>query len=480
MNNNVLKVFQEPNIDKFIERINKLFYGSNKSSFSNAGQIYLLKFNSKNHKEIPKHIYKFYESNNIEHVDGKIIYLPKDKNNIQSCIVLYGRTKFKKITKHFGSLVSSKIKGSSWKLFNKLNFKQEYDFFLGWGLDQYKFNNDKIFKHIKITNSLRKSNLIATLSGIFYGKELINIPSSNMGPDALELSFINFARYHDAKYKIVKNHKIIQGFPLIYAVGKGSIQGPRLLELNWGNPSYPLVVLVGKGVCFDTGGHDLKPSQYMRNMKKDMGGAASVLALANIIIESKLKINLKILIPTVDNDIGPASMRPGDIYSSRLGITVEIGNTDAEGRLILADALAYANTYKPKLLIDFATLTGAARVALGPDLPAYFTNSEELASSINIISAQENDNLWRLPLWKPYESWLNSDFADTNNISTGSFAGAITAALFLNKFVKSQTNWVHIDTYAWNDKNTPGHSRGGDILGVIAIYKVIKKNINNL
>ncbi|HIG09058.1 MAG TPA: leucyl aminopeptidase family protein, partial [Alphaproteobacteria bacterium] len=251
-------------------------------------------------------------------------------------------------------------------------------------------------------------------------------------------------------------------------------------EFNWGKAADPLVILVGKGVCFDTGGLDLKPSQFMRNMKKDMGGAASVLSLAHIIIQCKLRVNLKVLIPAVNNDIGPSSMRPGDVYNSRFGITVEIGNTDAEGRLILADTLTYADSFKPKLLIDFATLTGAARVALGPDLPAYFTHSEELASLINKISIKEYDPLWRLPLHSPYESWLNSEVADTNNISQGSFAGAIIAALFLNKFVKSSTNWIHIDTYAWSDKNRPGHSKGGDILGVRSIYQLIKEYINSL
>ena len=218
----------------------------------------------------------------------------------------------------------------------------------------------------------------------------------------------------------------------------------------------------------------------MRNMKKDMGGAASILSLAHIIIASKLKVNLKVLIPTVNNDISPSSMKPGDVYNSRAGITVEIGNTDAEGRLILADALYYADSYKPKLIIDFATLTGAARVALGPDLPAFFTHQEDIASMLNKISIDEKDPLWRMPLHSAYNSWLNSDVADTNNISQGPHAGSIIAALFLNKFIKLNTNWVHFDTYAWSDNIRPGHSKGGDILGVRSVYKFIKSYINNL
>ena len=321
---------------------------------------------------------------------------------------------------------------------------------------------------------------MSTLSGIFYGKDLINIPSSDLGPDALEKSFIDFANYHKANTKTIKGTEILEGFPLLHAVGKGSVEQPRLLELNWGNSKDPAIILIGKGVCFDTGGLDLKPSQYMRNMKKDMGGAASILCLAHIIIESKLKINLKVLIPTVNNDIGPLSMRPGDVFNSRDGITVEIGNTDAEGRLILADTISYANEFKPKLIIDFATLTGAARVALGPDLPAYFTNSESLALLLNNISSTNNDPLWRLPIYQPYENRLNSDVADTNNISADSFAGAIVAALFLNKFVKHNITWLHVDTYAWSEGRKLGSTKGGDILGVRSIYDLLKIYVSNL
>ena len=301
-----------------------------------------------------------------------------------------------------------------------------------------------------------------------------------MGPEALENSFINFANHHNADISILKGSIIKDKFPLIYAVGKASIEQPRLLELNIGNKKDPLIVLIGKGVCFDTGGLDLKPSQYMRNMKKDMGGAASILSLAHIIISSKLNIRLKVLIPTVNNDIGPSAMRPGDVYNSRAGITVEIGNTDAEGRLILADTLYYADNFKPKLIIDFATLTGAARVALGPDLPVYFTHHEEIASMLNKIILNEKDPLWRLPLYTPYTSWLDSEVADINNISQGPHAGSITAALFLNKFIKTNTKWIHIDTYAWSDRNIPGHSKGGDIIGVRSVFKFIKNYINNL
>jgi leucyl aminopeptidase len=477
MKNNISQVFDVPKIKQFELYVDRLFSNPDKKS---NGIIYFIKYNNLNKSILPKNILSFYNSHKEKHEDGKIIYLPKLKANTERCIVLYGKNKYKNIDRRLGALVSNKINNGRWKLFNSFVSKQLFDFTLGWGLDQYKFNSHEICKYLELSKNINKRILSSTLSALFYGKELINIPSSDMGPDELEQSFIDFTNYHNGKLNIINDATIKSKFPLIYAVGKSSIQKPRLLEFNWGKTSDPLIILVGKGVCFDTGGLDLKPSQYMRNMKKDMGGAASVLSLAHIIIKSQLKVNLKVLIPAVDNDIGPNAMRPGDVYNSRLGITVEIGNTDAEGRLILADTLSYADSFKPKLLIDFATLTGAARVALGPDVPAYFTHSEPLGELLNKISIREFDHLWRLPMYLPYESWLSSEVADTNNIAQGGFAGSIVAALFLNKFVRPTTNWIHIDTYAWSDSNKPGHSKGGDILGVRAAHKLIKEYINNL
>ena len=478
MNKNNNKVFTAPCISDFKDYTLRVF---NHDYSDKLNIIYLVKYNDVKGSDLPSHINEFYKYNVNIHRDGDIIYLPRTEDNIESCIIMYGRDEIKTINNYLGALISSKIKDLPWKLYNKLSTLQANNFFLGWGLEQYKFNNLKLLKSIYLPSNYKNRDLLSTISGIYFGKDLINIPSSDMGPDDLEKSFINFSNFHKLNYKIFKNKIIEDSYPLIYAVGRSSIQEPRLLELNMiNNHKYPLVILVGKGVCFDTGGLNLKPGQFMKNMKKDMGGAASVLALGNILIESKLKINLKILIPAVDNDIGPNSMRPGDVYNSRSGLTVEIGNTDAEGRLILADALYYADSFKPNLLIDFATLTGAARVALGAELPAFFTNSELVASLINTISIKENDPLWRLPLWLPYLDGLKSDTADLNNISPGSFAGAITAGLFLDKFVNKKTNWVHIDTYAWNNNYKPGHSAGGDILGVRSIYKVIKSYVSNL
>ena len=469
-------VYAEPNIKNYIKFVDKLF---DKSKTENIGIIYFVSSKSINNRLLPKYILNFYKNYIKTHKDGKIIYLNSSKK-YNECLVLYGKSEYKTISQNFGSLISSKIESGSWRIYNKISNKYLNEFLIGWGLDQYKFNKFIVTKRIIVSNNFNIYYIKNKLSAIFYGKELINIPAVDMGPNALEKSFINYANYHNADISIMEGKIIKDKFPLIYAVGKASLEQPRLLEFNIGNKKHPLIVLVGKGVCFDTGGLDLKPSQYMRNMKKDMGGAASILSLAHLVIASKLKIRLKVLIPTVNNDIGPSAMRPGDVYNSRAGITVEIGNTDAEGRLILADTLYYADNFKPKLIVDFATLTGAARVALGPDLPAFFTHHEDIATMLNNISKNEEDPLWRMPLYSPYSPWLDSEVADTNNISQGSHAGSITAALFLNKFVKPKTKWVHLDTYAWSDTNKPGHSKGGDILAVRSIFKFIQNYINNL
>ncbi len=252
-----------------------------------------------------------------------------------------------------------------------------------------------------------------------------------------------------------------------------SPRAPRLIDFSWGDPAHPKVTLVGKGVCFDTGGLDLKPSSGMLIMKKDMGGAANVLALAQMVMDAKLKVRLRVLIPAVENAVAGNAFRPLDIFPSRKGITVEIGNTDAEGRLILADALAYADEEKPDLLIDMGTLTGAARVALGPDLPPFYTNDEALAAEVARFAKEENDPLWRMPLWPPYDSWLDSKVATVNNAPSGGFAGSITCALFLQRFVEHAKSWLHLDIYAWTPSAKPARPEGGECQGARALYKLL-------
>jgi leucyl aminopeptidase len=307
-------------------------------------------------------------------------------------------------------------------------------------------------------------------------RDLVNTPSNDMGPAELQRAAEELAGRFGAGFTcIIGDDLVKQNFPLIHAVGVASTRAPRLIELNWGDPSHPRVTLVGKGVCFDTGGLDLKPSSGMLIMKKDMGGAANVLALAQMVMDAKLKVRLRVLIPAVENAVAGNAFRPLDIFTSRKGITVEIGNTDAEGRLILADALALADEEKPDLLIDMGTLTGAARVALGPDLPPFYTEDETLAADVARCAKTENDPLWRMPLWPPYDSWLDSKVATITNAPSGTFAGSITCALFLQRFVEHARSWLHFDIYGWTPTAKPARPEGGECQAARAVYKLLSE-----
>jgi len=307
-------------------------------------------------------------------------------------------------------------------------------------------------------------------------RDLINMPSNDMGPAELQFAAQQLANRYDARFSCIAGDELVtQNFPLIHAVGMASTRSPRLIDFSWGDPSHPKVTLVGKGVCFDTGGLDLKPSSGMLIMKKDMGGAANVLALAQMVMDAKLKVRLRVLIPAVENAVAGNAFRPLDIFKSRKGITVEIGNTDAEGRLILADALALADEEKPELLVDFGTLTGAARTALGPDLPPFYTNDERLAADVARLARQENDPLWRMPLWPAYDSWLDSKVANITNAPSGAFAGSIVCALFLQRFVEAAKSWLHVDMYGWTPSAKPGRPEGGECQAARAIYKLLSE-----
>lgn len=312
--------------------------------------------------------------------------------------------------------------------------------------------------------------------GVFLTRDLINTPTNDMGPEALEQAVRKLAKTHKASVSVTKGDALLAGnFPMIHAVGRASSEAPRLIDLGWGPKSAPKVTLVGKGVCFDTGGLDIKPASGMLLMKKDMGGAANVLGLAAMIMASGLKVRLRVLIPAVENAISGNAFRPGDILQSRKGLTVEIGNTDAEGRLILADALALADDEEPQLLIDMATLTGAARVALGPDLPPFYTPDEALAAEIAKAAETAADPLWRLPLWKPYDAKLSSKVADMNNVTSDGFAGSITAALFLKRFVEKTESWAHFDIFGWSPADRPHCPTGGEAQGVRALEQLIAR-----
>jgi leucyl aminopeptidase len=315
----------------------------------------------------------------------------------------------------------------------------------------------------------------AIARAVAFGRDLVNTPANDLGPAALEREATKLAEEFGAAFEVTRGDDLIaRNLPMIHAVGRAAAEPPRLVDIRWGREGAPKVTLVGKGVAFDTGGLDIKPSSGMLLMKKDMGGAAAALALTRLIMETGLDVRLRTLIPIVENAISADAFRPGDVLKSRKGLTIEIGNTDAEGRLILADALALADEEAPELLFDFATLTGAARVALGPDLPPFYTDDEKLAGEIAEAATRVADPLWRMPLWRPYEAMIESSVADLDNAGTGGFAGSVTAALFLARFVEPGRAWAHFDIYAWNPKPRAHAPQGGDVQAARAIFALLE------
>ena len=353
---------------------------------------------------------------------------------------------------------------------------------LGWCLAQYRFERYRRDDappgpRILLTGEPAKiAETVQLALATAMVRDLVNTAAADLGPAQLEEATEKLATGHDAKVTVTRGEPLAKGYPMIHAVGQAAAKGrePRLIELEWGNPKHPRVAVVGKGVCFDTGGLDIKPSAGMRLMKKDMGGAAHALALAGLIMALRLPVRLHLLIPAVENSIAGNAFRPGDVLATRKGITVENTNTDAEGRLVLGDALTRAGEERPELILDFATLTGAARVALGPDLPATFANDDALAKALLGAGAAVGDPLWRLPLWDGYDDMLKSDIADMVNAPDSGFAGTITAALFLRRFVSDGTPWAHFDTFAWRPASKPGRPKGGDALGLRAAWAMLK------
>ena len=354
------------------------------------------------------------------------------------------------------------------------------DAMLGWILGQYRYqeylSEPKLVgpRVLLVREPARISLAELQAAATALVRDLVNRPAGDLGPNALEGEARRIAKSHKADVTVTAGEALETGYPLIHAVGKAAARehAPRLIELEWGDPRHPRIAIVGKGITFDSGGLDIKPASGMRLMKKDMGGAAHALALAELIMAARLPVRLHMLVAAAENSIAGNAMRPGDIIKSRKGISVEIDNTDAEGRLVLADALTKAIQDEAALIIDFATLTGAARVALGPDLPAMFSNDESVANGILEASKAASDPLWRMPLWAPYMEMLDSDIADTSN-SGGAFAGAVTAALFLQKFVPDHVPWVHLDTFAWRPTSKPGRPKGGEALGLRAIFRYL-------
>ena len=353
---------------------------------------------------------------------------------------------------------------------------------LAFALGSYRFARYRKAKdkavRLALPDGVDGEDVSRIAEGVTLARDLINTPANDMGPAELEDAARALGKQHGAKFRsIVGDDLLKQNFPLIHAVGRAADvkRAPRLIELRWGKPGDPKVTLVGKGVCFDTGGLDLKPESAMLIMKKDMGGAATVLALAHMIMGARLKVALRVLIPAVENSVAGNAFRPLDVYPSRKGLNVEIGNTDAEGRLVLADALALACEEAPDLLVDMGTLTGAARVALGPELPPFYTDDEALAGELAQSAAAQNDPLWRLPLWKRYDQNLDSKVADLNNVAPGGMAGSIICALFLKRFVSNAKSWLHFDIYAWTPSARPARPEGGECQAARALYALLKQ-----
>ena len=351
---------------------------------------------------------------------------------------------------------------------------------LGFLLADYRFDAFKADPtarpSLSFPEGVNGQALERTAAAVAWGRGLVNAPANVLGPEALEKEAFALAALFAAEAACVRGDELLaQNFPLIHAVGAAAAEAPRLVDITWGRVDAPKVTLVGKGVAFDTGGLDIKPANGMELMKKDMGGAATAMVLARLIMSADLDVRLRVLLPIVENSIASRAMRPGDIYRSRKGLSVEIGNTDAEGRLILADALALAAEESPDLLLDFATLTGAARVALGPDLPPFYTDDDALAAEIAEAAVEVCDPLWRMPLWAPYGSLLDSPYADMNNSPGSPFAGSVTAALFLKPFVEGAKSWTHFDVYAWNPKPRAHAPQGGEIQASRAVFRMLER-----
>ena len=425
-------------------------------------------------------IEEWVKANQFDASLGQILIIPDNDGSIASVLVGWGtKSKRSRGRFHMGAIALKLPKGT-YEILSGLSGKDLENAHLAWILSTYCFDRYKkksvLSAKLKASKEINTTRILIEAEGDFITRDLVNTPTNDMGPDALEKAFCNLALKHNAYTQVIKGDDLLkQNFPMIHAVGRASDQEPRLLDMKWGDKNNPKVTLVGKGVCFDTGGLNIKPTSSMGLMKKDMGGAATVLGLAHMIMSLNLNVNLRVIIPAVENSISSNSFRPQDILISRKGMSVEINHTDAEGRLVLADALCLADEDYPDLLICNATLTGAARVALGPDMPPFFTDDEELAIQIQKASLEKNDPLWRLPFWNPYEDLIEPDVADLDNAPKGGFAGAITAALFLRRFVDKSKYFVHFDLFAWSQISKPSQSKGGACQSARAMLSVIEK-----
>ncbi len=405
---------------------------------------------------------------------GAVLLLPGGKHGVAGALI--GVTGDDDIWSW--SAASAKLPAGRYRLAQEPKAGTANDLALGWGLAAYQFTRyrDTEFTHPQLVWARKadRGAVEGAVSATFLTRDLINTPASDMGPGELADEARKLAREFKAKFKVIVGGDLLKrNFPAIHAVGRASVRAPRLIDFTWGRARDPKLTLVGKGVCFDSGGLDLKPASGMLRMKKDMGGAATVLGLARMVMMAGIRVRLRVLIPAVENAVSGNAYRPLDVIETRKGIKIEIGNTDAEGRVVLSDALALAAEEDPDLVLDFATLTGAARIALGPSLPAMFTNQDKLADSFLKHGAAVDDPVWRLPLWRPYRKLIESPVADIVNTGSTPQGGAITAALFLEAFVEDKTPWAHFDIMAWNLSSKPGRPEGGEAMAMRAAFAVI-------
>lgn len=405
---------------------------------------------------------------------GQILFIPDETGHLKKVFFGLGNGDEPFIT----GLLAKNLPAGHWHLEGTAS--NEINSYLGLAFGSYQFNRYRQNSSSKslsiyVNDTVNLDELQRIYKTVFFVRDLINIPANDMNPDTLEKETRLLGKTYDAHVQSICGDDLLtHNFPMIHAVGRASSTAPRLIELHWGQENHPKITLVGKGVTFDTGGLDIKSASNMLLMKKDMGGGAHVLGLAKLIMDAKLPFHLRVLIPAVENAISANAYRPGDILPSRKGLNIEIGNTDAEGRLVLADALAYGDEESPQFMLCMATLTGAARIALGPDLPAFYCNDSLWAQQILQSSHLVSDPLWQMPLWKPYQEMLSSSMADLNNITGNNFAGSIVAALFLNSFVEKAEHFAHFDLYGWVPKEKPGYPIGGSAQVIRGLYNLFK------
>lgn len=412
----------------------------------------------------------------------KLLLLPSPKGRPVAVIAGLGkRNPREEVSCWAAAAIADRLPDGHYHLAQALSPRVATQFATGWAYGQYRFERyrrggPQRSVQLRLPEGADAAEVERLRAATTLARDLVNTPANDMSPEALAHAAVDVARRYGARYRVVIGDDLLkERLPAVHAVGRAAAVAPRLVDIEWGDASRPKVTLVGKGVCFDTGGLDIKPGASMSLMKKDMGGAAVALALAQVIMDAKLPVRLRVILPLVENSISANAFRPGDVLGTRKGLTVEVGNTDAEGRLILCDALALADEEQPDLLIDTATLTGAARVALGPELPALFSTDDALADEVLRAGIAEADPLWRMPLWSGYDDELSSKIADLNNVSTSGFSGAIFAALFLRRFVNAARVWLHIDLYAWNGKERPGRPVGAEPQTVRALYAFLKQ-----